>query len=154
MTEALLTEPQVADRLRVSLACLLRRHLERHGARFIKFGRSYGYLVVPPMMGNGAVGLQRVPVPIVMWNPVKNHRFVPLRLLGPAILGVAGEQGSILVCYEQLLSWPILQSAVQHPTLIVGLGTIIGRTALRFQPPNKQRSRPGLGSSGSQSFWL
>jgi hypothetical protein len=119
MTKALLTEPEVADR--VSLAYLLRWHLERRRARFIKLGRTYGYLVVLPTMGNGAAGLQRVPVPIVMWNPVKTHRSVPLRLCGPAMLEVAGERGSILVCHGQLLSWLILQSAVQHPTLIVGL---------------------------------
>jgi hypothetical protein len=121
MTEALLTEPEVADHLLVSLACLLRWHLERRGAWFKKLSPSYGYLVVPPTMGNGAVGLQRLPVPIVMWNPLKIHHSVPLRLFGPATLEVAGEQASILVCYGQLLSWLILQSAVERPTLIVGL---------------------------------
>ena len=121
MTEALLTEPEVADHLRVSVACLLRWHLERPSAWFIKLGPSYGYLVIPPTVGNGAVGLQNVPVPIVMWNPLKIRRSFPLRLFGPAILEVAGEQASILVCYGQLLSWLILQSTVERPTLIVGL---------------------------------
>jgi hypothetical protein len=65
--------------------------------------------------------LQRVPVPVIMWNPLKPERAVPLRLFGPGILEVEGQRAAILVCYEQLLSWPILQSAAQHPTLIVGL---------------------------------
>jgi Carbon-nitrogen hydrolase len=65
--------------------------------------------------------LQRVPVPVIMWNPLKPERAVPLRLFGPGFLEVEGQRAAILVCYEQLLSWPILQSAVQHPTLIVGL---------------------------------
>lgn len=34
----LLTEPEVADRLRVSLACLRRWRLERRGPRFLKLG--------------------------------------------------------------------------------------------------------------------
>jgi hypothetical protein len=74
-------------------------------------------------VGNGAVSpfLQRVPVPVIMWNPIKPERTVPLRLFGPGILEVAGQRAAILVCYEQLLSWPILQSAAHHPTLIVGL---------------------------------
>ena len=74
-------------------------------------------------VGNSAARpfLQRVPVPVVMWNPMKTDHSVPLRLFGPGILEVAGERAAILVCYEQLLSWPILQSASQHPTLIVGL---------------------------------
>jgi hypothetical protein len=65
--------------------------------------------------------LQRVPVPVIMWNPLKRERAVPLRLFGPGILEVEGQRAAILVCYEQLLSWPILQSAAEHPTLIVGL---------------------------------
>ena len=38
MTGTLLTEPEVADRLRVSLACLRRWRLERRGPRFVKVG--------------------------------------------------------------------------------------------------------------------
>ena len=65
--------------------------------------------------------LQRVPVPVIMWNPLKPERTAPLRLFGSGILKVEGQRAATLVCYEQLLSWPILQSAAQHPTLIVGL---------------------------------
>jgi hypothetical protein len=55
-----------------------------------------------------------------MWNP-ETHRSVPLRLFGIGILEVAGERAAILACYELLLSWPIFQSAVERPTLVVGL---------------------------------
>ena len=74
-------------------------------------------------VGNGAVSpfLQRIPIPVVMWNPMKTKRTVSLRSFGSGILEVAGQRAAILVCYEQLLSWPILQSAAQHPTLIVSL---------------------------------
>jgi hypothetical protein len=65
--------------------------------------------------------LQRIPVPVIMWNPLRRERSVPLKLFGPGILEVEGQRAAILVCYEQLLSWPILQSAAQHPTLIIGL---------------------------------
>lgn len=40
---ALLTEPEVADRLRVSLACLRRWRLERRGPRFLKLGSLVRY---------------------------------------------------------------------------------------------------------------
>jgi len=43
MTGALLTEPEVADRLRVSLACLRRWRLERRGPRFVKVGSLVRY---------------------------------------------------------------------------------------------------------------
>ena len=39
----LLTEPEVADRLRVSLACLRRWRLERRGPRFLKLGSLVRY---------------------------------------------------------------------------------------------------------------
>lgn len=43
MTGVLLTEPEVADRLRVSLACLRRWRLERRGPRFLKVGSLVRY---------------------------------------------------------------------------------------------------------------
>jgi len=65
--------------------------------------------------------LQRIPVPVIMWNPLKPKQGVPLRLFGPGILEIEEQRVALLVCYEQLLTWPILESALQHPTLIVGL---------------------------------
>ena len=43
MTGMLLTESEVADRLRVSLACLRRWRLERRGPRFLKVGSIVRY---------------------------------------------------------------------------------------------------------------
>ena len=64
---------------------------------------------------------ERIPVPVVMWNPLNSARSVPLEMFGPGVLQVREERAAILVCYEQLLTWPILHSALQHPTLIVGV---------------------------------
>jgi hypothetical protein len=44
-----------------------------------------------------------------------------LRLHGPGTIDIAGERVAFLICYEQLLVWPILQSAIERPTLIVGM---------------------------------
>jgi excisionase family DNA binding protein len=43
MPATLLTEPEVAQRLRVSLACLRRWRLERRGPRFLKVGSLVRY---------------------------------------------------------------------------------------------------------------
>ena len=43
MNEIFLTELEVADRLRVSLACLRRWRLERRGPRFVKVGSLVRY---------------------------------------------------------------------------------------------------------------
>jgi hypothetical protein len=65
--------------------------------------------------------VQRVPVPVGMWRPFTGGPTVPLRLYGPATMDIADERVAFLICYEQLLVWPILQSAIEHPTLIVGM---------------------------------
>jgi hypothetical protein len=67
------------------------------------------------------VFLQRIPVPVGMWRPFTGGPSVPLRLRGEATMQVAAERVAFLICYEQLLVWPILQSAVERPTLIVGM---------------------------------
>lgn len=64
---------------------------------------------------------QRIPLPGVMWNPIAAKDRVPLRLRGPAILTVAGERGAPLLCYEQLIPWPILTAAMEHPSAILAV---------------------------------
>ncbi len=63
---------------------------------------------------------QRIAVPIAMWKPFEDSG-VPMRPFGPPILEIDGQRAAILICYEQLLAWPILHSALANPTLIVGL---------------------------------
>jgi len=83
---------------------------------------------------------QRVPVPVGMWRPF-NRISVPLRLNAPGVLAIDHQRAAVLICYEQMLTFPILASMLQRPTLIVGIsntfwvdGTPIPRyqaTALR-----------------------
>jgi predicted amidohydrolase len=61
---------------------------------------------------------QRIPVPVSMWRPFARSG-VPLHLAGPAVLPVAGQRAAVLICYEQLLTWPILTSLLGKPTVIV-----------------------------------
>ena len=55
-----------------------------------------------------------------MWTP-GNNRGVPLRLGGAGTLSVAGQNGAILICYEQLLIWPVITSFKEHPTVLIGI---------------------------------
>ena len=68
-----------------------------------------------------AAFLERIPVPAIMWNPLAAEPGVPMHPFGPSVLEVAGERVAVLICYEQLLAWPIVQSAVYRPTVIVGV---------------------------------
>ncbi len=64
--------------------------------------------------------LQRVPVPLGMWKPLSGLG-VPLNLLGDGTAVVAGRRLAVLICYEQLLAWPVLVSMLAHPSVIVGV---------------------------------
>ena len=63
---------------------------------------------------------QRVPVPIAMWRPFQRGS-VPLRLSSQGVFTIDGQTAAVLICYEQMLTYPILASMLQHPTLIVGI---------------------------------
>lgn len=63
---------------------------------------------------------QRVPVPIGMWQPFSRVS-VPLRLRAPGVLEIDHQRAAVLICYEQLLTFPVLASMLQHPTVIVGI---------------------------------
>jgi apolipoprotein N-acyltransferase len=64
--------------------------------------------------------LQRIPIPIAMWIP-GSERGVPLRLDGAGTLQIAGRKAAVLICYEQLLIWPVLTSFREHPDLLIGI---------------------------------
>jgi hypothetical protein len=63
---------------------------------------------------------QRVPVPIGMWQPLGKNG-VPLRLDAPGVVEMGGQRVAVLICYEQVLTYPILASMLQHPTIVVGI---------------------------------
>ncbi len=69
---------------------------------------------------NSGVVYQRVPVPIGMWRPFSKAN-VPLRLSTPGVIGVDHQRVAVLICYEQILTFPILASMLDHPTVIVGI---------------------------------
>ncbi len=63
---------------------------------------------------------QRVPVPVGMWRPFSKIS-VPLRLDSPGVLEIDHERAAVLICYEQMLTFPIFASMLQRPTVIVGI---------------------------------
>jgi apolipoprotein N-acyltransferase len=69
---------------------------------------------------NGPDLPQRIPVPIGMWRP-GTASGVPVHLWASGTVHVGGERAAVLICYEQLLVWPMLMSATEHPTLILGI---------------------------------
>jgi apolipoprotein N-acyltransferase len=77
---------------------------------------------------------QRIPVPGGMWNPLRPKGMFAADLFAPGTVDVGGQRAAILICYEQLLAWPMLRSAVEHPTLLIAIsneawtsGTVVPR---------------------------
>ena len=82
-----------------------------------------------------ATFFQRVPVPVGMWQPF-SRTSVPLRLNAPGVLAIDHQRVAVLICYEQMLTFPILASMLQHPTVIVGISNtfwVDGTTIPRYQ---------------------
>jgi apolipoprotein N-acyltransferase len=67
---------------------------------------------------------QRIPVPGGMWNPLRAEGSIVMDLFGAGTVVVGGQRAAILICYEQLLIWPILRSAEDHPTLLVAISNL------------------------------
>jgi predicted amidohydrolase len=78
---------------------------------------------------------QRIPVPVGMWQPF-DRTSVPLRLTAPGVLSIDRQRAAVLICYEQMLTFPILTAMLQHPTVIIGISNtfwVDGTTVPRYQ---------------------
>lgn len=72
-------------------------------------------------IGSGA-GLEfydRMPVPFSMWKPWAKSGFEAF-WFDDQVQRLHGERVAPLICYEQLLIWPVLSSMAERPTIIVG----------------------------------
>jgi hypothetical protein len=78
---------------------------------------------------------QRIPVPIAMWNPF-SPASVPMNVAGPGVITISGKRATILICYEQLIVWPVVTSMRQHPDVLLGVANdywAAGTPIVRFQ---------------------
>jgi len=76
--------------------------------------------------GTRVVYRQRVPVPVAMWRPWRSlsgeRTGAGARLFGSATTSVGDRRVAPLVCYEQLLVWPVLEAMLHEPDIIVAAG--------------------------------
>jgi hypothetical protein len=64
--------------------------------------------------------LQHVPVAIGMWNPF-TAASVPLHLFAPSTIHIGHQRAAILICYEQLLTWPVLKAGTSDAKILIGI---------------------------------
>jgi hypothetical protein len=63
--------------------------------------------------------VQRVPVPLGMWRFGDERNGFPLMLRYPATIRIWDRRAGVLMCYEQLLVWPALQTLSRNPDLLL-----------------------------------
>jgi len=76
--------------------------------------------------GSSVLYHDRMPVPVSMWQPWRAWFGSPggaeATFFYDPVVVVAGHRVAVLICYEQLFIWPILQSAWDRPDAIVAIG--------------------------------
>ena len=69
---------------------------------------------------------ERMPVPISMWQPWRrwwgDNSSAHANVFSNPVASLGGRTILPLICYEQLIIWPVLQSALHFPELIVATG--------------------------------
>ncbi len=84
--------------------------------------------VMVEISGEGAPILyrQRMPVPVSMWQPwlalVGETGGARANFFANPIVEFGGARVAPLICYEQLIVWPLLQSALYVPDIVVATG--------------------------------
>ena len=67
--------------------------------------------------------IQRVPVPVSMWKPWANDG-TEASLFGSGVGRVGGRKVAYLICYEQLLTFPVLASLARRPDVMVAASNL------------------------------
>ena len=92
--------------------------------------------------------VQRIPVPIGMWRPFRRGS-IPLNVGGRGTIVVSGERAAIWICYEQLLIWPVVESMLERPSVIIAMANDYWATATPIP-----RCQASLVSAWAQLFGL
>lgn len=103
---------------------LLDLHVSVFGGAVVVGESGYDNVMLELTGGGGNIRYrQRMPVPVSMWQPWLAFMGKPAGasadVFANPIVKVRGMRVATLVCYEQLLVWPILQSALGAPDILV-----------------------------------
>lgn len=90
---------------------------------------AHGYDNVVVGVHSGAADIlykERMPVPVSMWQPwlrwTGQRGGARAHLFGNPVVEVGTTRIAPLICYEQLILWPVLQSMLHSPAIIVATG--------------------------------
>ena len=72
--------------------------------------------------------VQRVPVPLGMWQPGDQRHGFPLMLRFPSTIRVWNRRAGVLVCYEQLAFWPAIETLAHNPDILLAPSNVYWAT--------------------------
>jgi hypothetical protein len=77
---------------------------------------------------SGILYRQRMPVPVSMWQPwlawIGEGSGARAHVFASPVVDVEGVKVAPLICYEQLIVWPLLQSMLHRPHVIAATGNV------------------------------
>ncbi len=86
-----------------------------------KNGKYDNDLVALDHSGDRVLYRQRMPVPISMWRPWSKSG-ANAYWFRQATFSCAGLRAAALICYEQFLVWPVLESMWKRPQVLIAIG--------------------------------
>lgn len=96
------------------------------GAAIIEKGGYDNVLVSISPDGSDIVYRERMPVPGSMWRPwssrISDGGGARAHVFANPVVRIADTSIAPLICYEQLLVWPILQSMLHDPDVVIAVG--------------------------------
>jgi len=63
--------------------------------------------------------VQRVPIPLGMWQLGDSRHSFPLSLRFPATIRVWNRRAGVLLCYEQMTFWPAVETMARGPEMLI-----------------------------------
>jgi len=63
--------------------------------------------------------VQRVPIPLGMWQLGESRRGFPLSLRFPATIRAWNRRAGVLLCFEQMAFWPAVETMARSPELLI-----------------------------------
>lgn len=115
-------------------------------------GEMYENVIVTLGNGKGVTWRDRVPVPISMWKPLSGkgaRTFWAER----EVKEIAGKRVASLVCYEQLLMWPVLLSLLDKPEVLIAPANDWWASETNLPELQRQSVRAWARSFSIPSFW-
>jgi len=96
------------------------------GASFVVADGYDNVLVAIDRDGGHVLYRERMPVPGSMWQPWRSwfgdSSGARAHLFANPVVGIGPARLTPLICYEQLIVWPVLQSMLSDPEMIVAVG--------------------------------